>query len=282
MCVTLGHEYLGGIEYERFLNERRISKADFSFLVREPGFPEWNLGFARNYALLKAHSIGLDRVLFMDDDIQVPAISLIDEFFQRVGSTSFVGAKVDGAVDLSLLGHIAAEAGMTNPEMLSGGFLAFNPATVTEHFVNVYNEDWIWLLLQVNRQNFTQHGSVIQDYTDPFDGFQSKVLFQEHGELLVDGLLDVYETDSYDRLRDVDFWKRVLVERANYLEELFNQCLAHQHTKGIEILNYLAEKKPSIRAEELVLQFTTYIHDVEAFRTLFASMREPLSTPKST
>ncbi|MBX2980262.1 MAG: hypothetical protein KF905_13285 [Flavobacteriales bacterium] len=173
LCVTLGHEYLGGIEYERFLNERRISKADFSFLVREPGFPEWNLGFARNYALLKAHSIGLDRVLFMDDDIQVPAISLIDEFFQRVGSTSFVGAKVDGAVDLSLLGHIAAEAGMTNPEMLSGGFLAFNPATVTEHFVNVYNEDWIWLLLQVNRQNFTQHGSVIQDYTVSFPCFRA-------------------------------------------------------------------------------------------------------------
>ncbi|MBK9515406.1 MAG: hypothetical protein IPO05_17750 [Flavobacteriales bacterium] len=111
LCQLQGYQYLGRKEYAQFLVEEHIAESDFSFLLREPGYPDWNLSYVRNFALLLARSMGRERVWYMDDDIRVPDIGLIDELFSLLTDVSFAGAHVDGMPDQSILGHIAADVG---------------------------------------------------------------------------------------------------------------------------------------------------------------------------
>lgn len=273
LCQLQGYQYLGRKEYAQFLVEEHIAESDFSFLLREPGYPDWNLSYVRNFALLLARSMGLERVLYMDEDIRVPDIGLIDELFSLLTDVSFAGAHVDGMPDQSILGHIAADVGVNNPEMLSGGFLAFNPSSVTEYFVNIYNEDWIWLFLQILTQRHAKHGSVLQETADRFDRYQSKVLFQEHGELIVDGLVDGHANGSYAELESFDFWARMLLERDEYLQDLYSRSVAQDRPKYVSILRHLLTHRQVSSPEEITACCMSYKTNRIAFKGLLSSFR---------
>lgn len=49
--------YLGKEQFQKFVSENKIESSKFNFLLRELGSTEWNLGYARNFALLYSKSI---------------------------------------------------------------------------------------------------------------------------------------------------------------------------------------------------------------------------------
>lgn len=120
--------FVGRTEFNQFIKQHHIDFPSFDFLLREFGHSEWNLVYARNFALLYAKSLGFEKVLFMDDDILVPNLGLIEELFLSIDNYQFVGANVVGLVDDSILGHIATDLSIVNDRMLSGGFMAYKLA----------------------------------------------------------------------------------------------------------------------------------------------------------
>ncbi|MGI8582350.1 MAG: hypothetical protein ACR2KX_09135 [Chitinophagaceae bacterium] len=262
--------YLGKKQFNQFILQNNIVFPKYSFLLREPGNPKWNLGFVRNFALLYSKTIRASRVLFMDDDIEVPNLNLIDELFNALNDYEFVGANIMGLIDDSVIGHIATELGVINERMLSGGFVLFTSEMVQNYFLNNYNEDWIWLFLQLKGKKYLQTGEVFQELSNPFSNYQNKLIFQEYGEIALDGILDLYKEGSFDSLTQFMFWERMLKEREEYLD-ILNQK-AKGKKKLIEIIEWIKKDSMNFKAGIFTELFEKYFSDRILFQTLFKSL----------
>lgn len=261
--------YLGKEQFKKFVFENKLESPKFNFLLREVGSTEWNLGYARNFALLYSKSIHANKVLFMDDDIQVPNLKLIDDLFQSIKDFQFVGANITGLVDDSALGHIATDLGIFNERMLSGGFMVFNPNIIDQYFLNNYNEDWIWLFLQLQGKKYLQTGDVFQELSNPLANFQTKIIFQEHGEIALDGVLNLFKEGSYESLVELSFWKRMLDEREGYLNLLNKKAREKNKTEYIEIIDWIKKHSENFKAEAFASLFEKYFTDRIFFTSIF-------------
>ncbi len=261
--------YLGQKDFTVFIDEHNIDSNRFSFLLRNLGNQEWNLGYARNFALLYSKALGLDCVLFMDDDIRSTTKGLIYELFDALNCYRFTGANITGLVDDSILGHIATSVNITNDRMLSGGFMAFKPSQIEDFFLNIYNEDWIWLFLQLKREKYLQEGDAIQNICNIIDNYQFKVLFQEKGEVVLDGILDLLDADSFNELEDDAFWDRIIEERKDYIK------LLNEKSKNEEYLNvilYVQNNFLEYNSKFYSNLFREYFANNVLFKTLYNSL----------
>lgn len=265
-------KYLGKKEFQEFCAKHKIYFPQFSFLLRELGNSEWNLGYARNFALVYSKAKHFEKVLFTDDDIQVPNLSLIPELFQSLDKFKFAGANIEGLVDDSALGHIATDVEVNNERMLSGGFMVYNPTKIDHFFMNNYNEDWIWLFLQLKNGNHLQTGEVFQELSDPLANYKAKIFFQEFGEIALDGILDLYKEGSYDSLIQLSFWERMIQERKEYLELLASKADNTRKAKSLEIVSWVKNNSEKFNAELFQKLFQNYFKNRETFLELYNSL----------
>lgn len=264
--------YLGKSEFNKFIIDNSIDFLKFNFLLRSVGSTEWNLGYARNFALLYSKFIGLENVLFSDDDIQVYNTSLIEELFQSLDNYQIVGANILGLVDDSVLGHIATEKGIINERMLSGGFMIFNPSKIDHFFLNNYNEDWIWLFLQLKGKKYLQTGEVFQELIDPYINYEHKVIFQEFGEIALDGILDLYKQGSYNELVQLAFWERMIKERKEYLDLLLSISIKKGNKRHINIVQYIKSNFKNFNPVIYKTLFEKYFYNRNLFQCLYNSL----------
>lgn len=264
--------YLGKEEFHQFITKYGIDLQKFDFLLRLIGNTEWNLGYARNFALLYSKSLGLEKVLFTDDDIQVPNLNLIEELFLSKNDYQFVGAHILGLVDDSVLGHIATDVGIMNERMLSGGFMVFNPFEIDHFFFNNYNEDWIWLFLQLKEKKYLQTGEVFQALSNPLENYKNKIVFQEFGEIILDGILDLYPDGLFENLLSLDFWQRILIERNEYLFNLEERAIAIKNQDYLKIIQYVNSNSINFKAIIFANLFEKYFSNRSVFNTLFNSL----------
>lgn len=264
--------YLGKKEFNNFTKHYQIDLKKFDFLLREVGNIDWNLGYARNFALLYSKSLRLKKVLFTDDDINVPDLNLIDELFELINDYQFVGANISGLVDDSVLGHIATDVGILNERMVSGGFMVFNPNNIDHFFFNNYNEDWIWLFLQLKNEKHMQTGKVFQELCDPLSKYKDKIIFQEFGEIALDGILDLYKEGSYDSLLLLPFWERMIEEREEYLDLLAKMAENMGNSKSLEIVNWVKKHFANFNALVFQILFEKYFTNRKTFLKLYAKL----------
>lgn len=269
-----GHRYVGQVEFAEFIRRHQIDLRTYSFLLRQLGNENWNLGYARNFALVIGKAAGFEGMLFMDDDIEVQTISLIDELFGLLDEYRFSGANIVGLIDDSILGHIATHSRIFNERMLSGGFMAFAPRNIGHYFLNTYNEDWIWLFLQTKDKSYIQIGEVMQALSDPLVNYTGKIMFQEFGEVMLDGVLDCYESDPAESLCSTLFWERMLKERKEYLEKLYEITELKNESKHLEIIGYVKENLKALNSEMFRELFEKYFSNLRVFQTLFNTLKE--------
>jgi hypothetical protein len=267
------HLYFGKLQFSKFIKQYNIDISEFSFLLRQLGDKEWNLGYARNVALVFGRASGFKNVLFMDDDIEIPNLLLIDELFSLLQKYYFTGAHIAGLVDDSVLGHVATDLDIFNERMLSGGFMAFNPNNVAHYFLNNYNEDWIWLFLQNKVKNYFQTGEVMQALSDPLDNYAVKIMFQEFGEIALDGVLDCYKKNPAESLCSLLFWKRMLKERKEYLGTLYEVTKLKGENKYLEIIEYVTKNQNYFNAAMFKNLFEKYFSNLGLFKRLFKSLQ---------
>jgi hypothetical protein len=259
--------YLGRKEYSTFLRNYKIESKKFKFLLRGLGTEKWNLGFCRNFALLFSKKFGYNSVLFMDDDIIVEDTSVMDLLFNNLITNLFTGAHIHGLVDDSILGHIATDLGISNERMLSGGFMAFNPKKIKHFYLNIYNEDWIWLYLHLKNKKPFQKGVVYQRFNDPLKDYKVKIMFQEYGEIVLDGLLDLKDKSHFNDLKSNIFWERMLFERKEYHEMLLLESSKQKKGEYSRIINTVKLKK--FKSENFYDLFKEYYKNSVTFQKLY-------------
>lgn len=273
ICKTFKETiYIGKQYFNEFIIEKNINLLRFSFLLREPGNADWNLGYIRNLALIVSKSLGLESVLFMDDDIEVENIELIDTLFSSLKHYRFSGANIKGLIDDSILGHTATDLGIENERMLSGGFMAFNPNKIEHFFLNNYNEDWIWLFLQLKDKAYLQFGEVYQELSNPLKNYKDRIKFQEFGEIALDGILDLYEKGNYKSLQQISFWKRMVQERLEYLEMLIEKGMGHHKEDYVEIISWVKYNSRNFTAELFCNLYQEYFRNQVVFLNLYNSL----------
>lgn len=270
LVVTNSHhniEYYGKNEFKEYLETSNIVLSDSNFQIQELGNQNWNLGNARNSALILAKFNGIENTLFMDDDIKFNSPTLISESFKLLENYLFVGAKISGMPDDSIIGHISRELDAEEDfeRMLSGGFLAFNAKKVDMPFTNTYNEDWIWMFLQLNENQHLEFGEVFQAKFDPFSNYKSKILFQEFGEIVIDGFLQVKGNDYFNFLIDNLFWTDIINERKKYLKKLINISKQNNKEAFTDILTWLESNMLKFDGFIFANYFTEYFDQSQRF-----------------
>lgn len=228
--------YLGKKQYLDFYNIN-IKAHNCQVL----GDKTWNLGMARNFALDHATLFGHEKVLFVDDDISGVNKKVLKEGFETLKGNCFVSCTLKGVEDDSIVGHIAKKAGLLNisKKMLSGGFLFLSPLSLSHRFYNIYNEDWILQLLENKMGKIVLPYDIYHGVNQKFEWTLDKALFQELGELIIDGLFINYQGISMD----YSFWDNVLENRKKFIQKInlsSQQLLNHQsHIICIGISNWL-------------------------------------------
>jgi hypothetical protein len=222
------------------------------------GDSNWNLGFARNHALILSKALKLKSALFMDDDIKVSDPKLIANIFKKLEKYDFIGSRIKGMVDDSVSGHIVRHLGLKPEEYFSGGFIAFSTNCIQEYFINEYNEDWFWMYLHNFNFKFRFIGNVYQEKFDPFYNGSRKGKGQEFGELLADGIREAYEVRSKSLLFKLNFWKDIQMQKEIYYREIIENCRIKKKLVFLKIIEGLLCATKSIRPIDLQQTFKTY------------------------
>jgi len=263
--------YIGKSEFDNFTLQNRIEISDNTSLLRRFGNKKWNLGYVRNFALLFAKSLCIDEVLFMDDDIELIETELVNDSFSLLGNYDFVGAHITGMADDSILGYVSKELDMIeNDRMLSGGFLLFNPLKINIPFTNFYNEDWIWLYLQSKDNKYIQKGEVIQSLCNPFVNYKDRIIFQEFGEIIIDGILEIYKNDTFEKLMYESYWEVVLNERIEYLNQLHSLSKQRNERLFLEMINWVLINYSQFHSGLFANTFKTFFNNVQVLQELYS------------
>lgn len=234
----------------------------------------WTLGYCRNYALVLAKLLGFRRVIMIDDDIIFKGTKRIFNILSALSRFDIVGARTTGMPDDSVVGHIIRALGLQPDEFISGQFVGIDTDSMDYYFPNIYNEDWIFFLFQTANTSLGRISEVEQLIYDPFRDFRRKSLFQEFGEIAVDGVFEaVVAKKEMSLLNAKDFWTNVCRERAKLLKELTGAVKSHPNRRTFEmILKGLQRYHLSIHPEQFRLFFGNYLESLSSWHTLLSTL----------
>jgi glycosyltransferase involved in cell wall biosynthesis len=172
----------------------------------------------RNLGLLLARLIGWERVVFLDDDIEIPEPMDLREAVGLTDRYAGVGLAIDGMPDNSVVCHAFRCAGGEQDVFIGGGALAIGARSMTSFFPNIYNEDWFFLLDDNGLRSATTVGTAVQMSYDPF--WEQRARSEELGDCLAEGMF--WLLDSGRSLSDAGagHWRTFLRERVNFITEV--------------------------------------------------------------
>ncbi|MGD1084989.1 MAG: hypothetical protein ABSA47_09610 [Verrucomicrobiota bacterium] len=179
----------------------------------------WDLPMKRNFVIQHALTRNHNRILLVDDDIRLIGNGCLSAGTQSLTRYAAAGCFVDRFVDTSVMGHLERIAGDPVYPFLSGSFLFLKPHDVRGFFPCIYNEDWLFMILHVLNRTICSLGSVGQLKFDPFRG-STRSIFQEFGDVLVDGLYSLVADEHYERRHSEELWAGILAQRRNFLRSL--------------------------------------------------------------
>lgn len=269
-CKENRISYHGKEGQEDLIKKLRESQLKWDGYLKVLGDGKWNLGYARNHALLLAARHGIENILFIDDDITINE-QLVKDLFAALRHYDIVGSRVTGMPDDSILGHIASKIGIVQTRLYSGGCLAFKAGIVDEYFMNIYNEDWIWQMMQLKSYKHQLLGDVEQELFDPFEKWQQKIFFQEIGETIVDGLENAIKEGNTLCTTQLSFWNEQIVERKAYLQYLLDKCREQNDIVATEIVNEILQHYPLAQCLDANKLFEDYFQSRQDFQKAYTA-----------
>lgn len=253
----------------------RASLRDLEHFLSPLGESTWQLGYCRNYAVVLARLSGIARILMLDDDIVIEDPSFCARMLGLLDRFDAVGSRTLGMPDDSVIGHLQRVIGWDSNSFISGQCMAIRVPAVEYSFPNIYNEDWIFALLQSTAGSIARYSGVIQLEYDPFAGMLEKALFQEFGEVLCDGLACAIAVHGDKSLLTTDdFWRLSCMKRRDELVELTKAL----ETRGTEerwgsTLRGLLAFHDKLDAKEVRAYFVGYAARLPAWKDSLNELR---------
>jgi hypothetical protein len=176
----------------------------------------------RNLGLLFASSAGWDRVVFLDDDIQVPDPQDLARAAGLVDSYAGVGLRIGGFPDNSVVCHAYRETGGFQSTFVGGGALAVGRQAMTSFFPNVYNEDWFFLLDDDGLLPTAVTGRATQKPYDPF-AHELRARVEEFGDCLAEGVFALLDNGRPISDADVVYWRGFLASRQEMITDVLDK-----------------------------------------------------------
>jgi hypothetical protein len=173
----------------------------------------------RNLGLLLAHLAGWERILFLDDDINVPRSDDLLDAAALLDSCDNAGLSIGGFPDNSVVCHAYRQAGGYQETFVGGGALAVRTSNLESFFPKVYNEDWFFLLDHVRLRPLSVTGEAVQRPYDPFQS-ESRARSEEFGDTLAEGVFWLLDNGRRVQEADHGFWQEFLRNRRRFLGEV--------------------------------------------------------------
>jgi hypothetical protein len=127
-----------------------------------------DLSTKRNLALVLSHTLSWERIVFLDDDIQVPCPGDLSKAAGLLDTHTAVGLGIGGFPDNSVVCHAFRAVGGEQDTFIGGGALAVAVTRNRSFFPKIYNDDWFYVLDGGKRlQSVATVGQVIQLPYDP-------------------------------------------------------------------------------------------------------------------
>ncbi|GAA0410532.1 hypothetical protein Acor_14240 [Acrocarpospora corrugata] len=191
-----------------------------------------DLSAKRNVGLALARMTGWERIVFLDDDIEVGALHEVSRAAALLDIYDVVGMRIGGYPDNSVVCHAYRETGGRQDSFVGGGALAVETTRNVSFFPNVYNEDWFYLLGEKSVRPLAVTGMVKQRPYDPFDR-EGRARDQEFGDVLAEGvywLLDEGSGRGWSAAADHRHWERFLIRRRKFVEHVLRRVRASPET----------------------------------------------------
>ncbi len=199
---------------------KNIRVAGIRKFIPRLGLEGWTLGLSRNYALLLAAYFGYQHLLMVDDDILIENPDVINASFDLLHRYWVVGARTVGMNDDSIIGHLFRRVGVQQYDFITGQYMGVNLRKVSYFFPNLYNEDLIFAAFQGFGTKFARCGVVRQLDSDYLGDMKSRSLFQEFGEILLDGTVLAVAGRKLEQLVSSEFWREIIQDRTLEIMEL--------------------------------------------------------------
>lgn len=218
LCKKLGVRYHGRRQQDKVL--AGVDPKLLTGLVVPLGRPGWTLGYCRNYSLLAARDLGLERVLLIDDDITIPSADLPARTFDLLGRFDYAGSRTVGLADDSVVGHVARSLGVEQYDFVTGQYLGVRMRMQEAFFPNLYNEDLIFLFIAARPASIARYGTVSQMNRRHRGSAVNRALGQELGEIHCEGCIRASIGRNKEGLAEPDFWTQALEFRWRSLRDL--------------------------------------------------------------
>jgi hypothetical protein len=251
----------------------RLPELETSLLLAGTMFEQRSdLSTKRNLALVLSHMLGWDRVVFLDDDIQVPDPGDLSKAVGLLDTHTAVGLGVGGFPDNSVVCHAFRAAGGKQDTFIGGGALAAEVKRNRSFFPNIYNDDWFYMLDAGKRlQPVATVGQVIQQPYDPYRT-TDRARAQELGDVLAEGtfwLLDQGKTVSDG---DLTHWRDFLERRKRFTEQVLRRVERSttietaERARIIEALKAALGRRACITPERCVTYMRAWVADQERWQ----------------
>lgn len=257
--------YHGRAEQTRLLRRLGLHHSRFTSPLGKVG---WTLGFCRNYAVLLSLALGADLLLMVDDDIIIEDKRTVDMSFRLLGQYAVVGTRTVGMYDDSIIGHLARRLGEVQYDYITGQYAGLNLHSINYYFPNVYNEDLIFYAFQGQGKEFARSGTVRQLTKKTIGNFDSTLMFQEEGEILLIGTIEATTRGNESLLLQSDFWSVILRDRIEELCELAKLQTQHGVDSSSHPFNVLTKYHSRLQPASFVSFYRKYRRSIEPWRTI--------------
>ncbi|MEU7478116.1 hypothetical protein AB0A63_19180 [Lentzea sp. NPDC042327] len=229
----------------------------------------------RNLGLVIAQVAGWERIVFLDDDIEVPDPADLRRAAALTDNYAAAGLSIGGYPDNSVVCRAYREAEGAQEAFVGGGALAVHTKSRSSFFPDIYNEDWFFLLGDKKLRPTAVIGAAFQTASDPFE-FDERARLEEFGDVLAEGLF--WLLDDKRSLTDADtaYWSRYLLKRSNFILETMEMVRrfeddAERKAKKLSSLTAALERSKLISPERC----ENYL---QAWRTDRSTWRRHLGT----
>jgi hypothetical protein len=181
--------------------------------------------FKRNLGLLIAQLAGWKRILFLDDDIELPDPADLAAAAGLLEEHPVVGLRNAGMPDNSVVCHALRDIGAAQDTFIGGGALVIGEAAFESFFPNIYNEDWFFLLDGLTLRPPAVTGSAVQRPYDPYRN-AIRARGEELGDTLAEGVYALLDNGLGLSDADEEYWCEFLPARREVIRTTIAQVLA--------------------------------------------------------